>query len=272
MNMVNNWLDLIWKKMTRWVHDLINMLPNLLMAALVMLLFIVLARIIRKVSARIVERMSKSESISGLTSAVIYTLVLTIGLMIALKILKLEQAVTSMLAGAGIIGLALGFAFQDLTSNFISGAFIVFKRPFDIGHVVDTNGFVGRIEDIQLRATTIQTRTGLHVIIPNKDIFQKPIINYSLTASRRVELDCFVPDTYDLQATAAAVLQSLQSLADNNAARSTEVYYSAIDEGKTKMCISFWTTRINPDDFQEARHHAILAVTAAIRKMTPASV
>lgn len=269
--MVNNWFDLIWGKLIRWEQYLVKMLPNFVMALLAMLLFIFLARIIRRFSARIMHRLSKSESVGGLTSALAYTLVLAIGLMIALKILKLEQAVTSLLAGVGIIGLALGFAFQDLTSNFISGAFIVFKRPFDVGHIVDTNGFVGRIQDIQLRATTIQTLAGLHVIIPNKDIFQKPIINYSLTDSRRVELEFFIPNTLDLQATAAAVLASLQSLEQRSAERDGEAYYSAIEEGKTKLYVCFWTTRTNPDAFLAARHQAILAVTATIKKMTPAT-
>ena len=266
--MVNKWTDLIWGKLLRWGDYLVKMLPNFVLAVLVMLAFIFVAKLVRKLSARIVHRLSKSESVSSLTSAIIYTLVVAVGLMISLKILKLEQAVTSLLAGVGILGLALGFAFQDLTSNFISGAFIVFKRPFDVGHTVDTNGFVGTVEDIQLRATMIRTMAGLHVIIPNKDIFQKPIINYSLTQARRVELEFFISNIVGLREASEALLTAIDGLHDRGGQKDPEVYFSGIEEGKTKVYISFWTKRTVPDDFLKAKHEAVLAVTDTIRQLT----
>lgn len=139
--MPENWFHIIENKITRWFLAVIKMLPNFILALLVMAAFIIVARFIRRFTEKVTRRLFKSESMSGLTSAVLYTLTIVVGIMISLNILKLDKAVTSLLAGVGIIGLALGFAFQDLTANFISGAFIAFKRPFDVGHTVETNGF-----------------------------------------------------------------------------------------------------------------------------------
>ena len=106
-------------------------------------------------------------------SAIIYSLVIIIGLMTSLNIMNLDKTVSSLLAGVGIIGLALGFAFQDLTANFIAGAFMAFKRPFEVGHKIETNGFIGKIDHIHLRSTTMITDGGLYVIIPNKGHFSE---------------------------------------------------------------------------------------------------
>lgn len=195
--MLNDWFSLIESKLHRWGVFMIKMLPNFLLALIILFVFIFLGKFIRKFIERVILRISKSESISGLTSAFIYSIIVVVGIMVALNVLKLDKAVTSLLAGVGIIGLALGFAFQDLTANFISGTFIAFKRPFEVGHVVETNGFVGTVEDIQLRATKMRTFAGLRVVIPNKDIFQKPIINYSLTSRRRIELDFLILNKAD---------------------------------------------------------------------------
>src|SRR5689334_19385086 len=114
--MMNDWFSIIEGKLHRWALFFIKMLPNFLLALLVLFAFIFLGKFLRKLIERIILRISKSESISGLTSAFIYSIIVMVGIMIALNILKLDKAVTSLLAGVGIIGLALGFAFQDLTA------------------------------------------------------------------------------------------------------------------------------------------------------------
>src|SRR5688572_26397903 len=128
-----NWTGIVFNKLTHWGVALIAMLPNIVLAAVVLVAFIFISKFIKNISYKILLKFSEKESISRLFSAVASLLVMIIGLFIALKILNLNQAVSTLLAGAGIIGLALGFAFQDLTANFISGIFMIFKRPFEVG-------------------------------------------------------------------------------------------------------------------------------------------
>ena len=176
----------------------------------------------------------------------------------ALDILRLDKAVSSLLAGVGIIGLALGFAFQDLSSNFISGLYMAFRRPFEIGDKVETNAFIGTILKIELRSTTLTTTAGLHVIIPNKDIFQKPIINYSRSDHRRVELDFSLPNTTDLSIVESLVRKALEGI--GNAISEIEFYYTAIEDPKVKLTVSFRIDNSEPKGFMTARHKAIVAI------------
>jgi small conductance mechanosensitive channel len=257
---MSDWINLIQEKLTRWWVYIIKMLPNFALAVIILLLFIFAARLIQRLSHKFFLRISKSESISGLVSGILYSLVIIFGIMTALQIMQLDKAVSSLLAGVGIIGLALGFAFQDLTANFISGAFIAFKRPFDIGHTIETNGFTGTIQEIRLRSTTLRTYAGLHVIIPNKDIFQNPIINYSLTQERKLELEFQIMNTVDLDFIGSRIKQALEKIGSDDMIRNIEVYYSAITDPKIQVYISFWTSNNHPQEFMKARHEAILAI------------
>ena len=81
-----------------------------------------------------------------------------VGVFVALGVVGLDKTVTSLLAGAGIIGLALAFAFQDLAANFLSGVAISVRHPFRIADIIETNDFLGTVKAINLRSTELLTR------------------------------------------------------------------------------------------------------------------
>ena len=76
---------------------------------------------------------------------------------IALALLKLDKAVISVLAGVGIVWLALGFAFQDIAANFVAGFIMAVKRPFKAGDLVEVHGHRGRVQSVNLRSTELET-------------------------------------------------------------------------------------------------------------------
>ncbi|MBW8684418.1 mechanosensitive ion channel family protein [Chitinophaga rhizophila] len=260
------WGDLIWDKLHRWTTATIKMMPNMAVAVLVIVAFYLLARLIRMLTYKFVLKISHTPALSGLFANLISVIVTLIGLFVALDVLKLEKAVSSLLAGAGIIGLALGFAFQDLTSNFISGIFITFKRPFEIGHQIETNGFSGNVEEIQLRATRLRTLDGLHVIIPNKDIFQKPIINHSLTPERRAEI------TFNAAAANENTLgikqlirEALKEVDNLSTTHEPDVYFTNIDGANLKVTVSCWIINQDIRTFESTKNEIIMKITAVLK-------
>ena len=253
-------IDLIFQKLHRWWVAIIKMLPNFLLAIIVFILFFFIAKWIRNWTCKIVKRISKSESVGGLVSIIIYALIIIVGFTTALSIMNLEKTVASLLAGVGIIGLALSFAFQDLTSNFISGVFMTFKRPFELGDKIDTNGFTGTVNHMQLRSTTLLTTAGLHVIIPNKDVFQKPIINYSRSASRRIELEFSVVNTTDLSYLELLLRKAVEKIEN---VKDVKLFFMAIDDPKIKLTLSFAIDNRQAGGFMSTRHKAIIAIYKA---------
>lgn len=167
---------------------MIAMLPNFVVAIIVLLLFYVVARLVKRFSYQLFRRFSGREALNELFSSILYFAALAISVFIALGILQLDQAVQTLLAGVGIVGLALAFVFQDITTNFISGVLIVFRRPFEVGDIIEAENHVGTATNIHLRITTIRTFQALDVLTPNKQLFQNVVVNYTHTPDRRVDL------------------------------------------------------------------------------------
>lgn len=258
--------QLIIDKLSGWWVMLIKMLPNIVIAVLCLVAAFFIARLVRKFTYKIVHGISHSAALSSLFSSITYMLVFLIGLFMALQVLQLEKTVSSLLAGAGIIGLALGFAFQDLTANFISGIYIGLRKPFEVGHIIETNGFIGNVEDIQLRSTIMRTFDGLYLNIPNKEIFQKPIINHTLSTNRKIILNVVVPlQKNDPQ----KVIQDLQDAIRDDANLSKEkppqVVFTDIDGTNLKVQINIWAQDSSVEAIRQVRHDAVMKVTNVLK-------
>ena len=132
-------------------------------------------KVVHKVEVKMDETMQLM--IRRLVSATIYL----IGLMfVILQVPQLHSLATAMLAGAGIAGLAIGYASKDSLSNFTSGIFIAIFQPFRVGDFVDFRADYGQVEDLTLRHTIIRTSDNRRIIVPNSIMSTEPIINWSI--------------------------------------------------------------------------------------------
>ncbi|QGQ99880.1 mechanosensitive ion channel family protein [Paenibacillus psychroresistens] len=97
---------------------------------------------------------------------------------ILLILMQFGFNLTPLLAGAGVLGLAIGFGAQSLVKDVITGFFIIFEDQFAIGDVIQTRTFKGTVEEIGLRVTRIKSSSGEVYIIPNGSI--QEVTNYSI--------------------------------------------------------------------------------------------
>jgi small conductance mechanosensitive channel len=260
---MEKWIVLIRGKLENWLELFITMLPNLLLSILVAVLFFFVAKFLRRGMYRLLLKVSHKPAVSGLFSSIFYFIILFLGLFISLQILNLEKTIASLLAGAGIIGLALGFAFQDLTANFISGVFIIFRKPFDVGNVIDTNGFTGIVEEIQLRSTTIRTAQGLHIMLPNKEIFQKPITNYSLSGKRRIDVVLTLPGKSDIKDIELRIQNALAEIPEVKDDKS-QVLFTDYNGDTIKMEVHSWIDNSIEMGYNNTRDKVLRKIHAAI--------
>src|SRR3954452_3631445 len=164
-----------------WMRDFILLLPNLAVAVAGLVGFWLLAKLARNLLHRVLRRVSHSEQVNRVLGQTVFLALVAAGLFIALGILGLQKTVASLLAGAGILGLALGFAFQDIAANFMAGIFLSIEHPFRAGHLIQTKDFLGVVQRIHLRWTEVVTPQGQLALIPNKQVFENPITNYTTT-------------------------------------------------------------------------------------------
>ncbi|MGE8204786.1 mechanosensitive ion channel family protein [Heyndrickxia sp. NPDC080065] len=135
---------------------------------------------------RISER--RETTLSKLLQNIITYLIYFIAFITILSSLNID--VKGLLAGAGIVGLAVGFGAQSLVRDIISGFFIIFEDQFSVGDYVGVGKFVGTVEEIGLRITKIKSWTGEVHILPNGSI--KEVTNYSIYNSLAV-IDIHIP-------------------------------------------------------------------------------
>lgn len=117
-------------------------------------------------------------------------------------------------AGAGVAGIAVGFAAKDTLSNLIAGVLLIIDRPFEIGDRIEVwsapqgTATWGDVIDIGLRATKIRTTDHLVIVIPNNEIMKRDIVNYTLISSEiRVRIDIGVAYDADIKKAKATVLK-----------------------------------------------------------------
>ena len=101
---------------------------------------------------------------------------------------RLGVNVAPLIAGLGVTGFILGFAFQETLGNFASGMMIAINEPFKVGDFVDAAGHSGTILEVNMMATVMKTPDNKRIVIPNKSVWGGPIVNYNTLGLRRVDL------------------------------------------------------------------------------------
>lgn len=263
MNSANYAVDLITGKLEQWIEQAFALLPNLVVAVVVLLAFALVGGWVRRLTARALESTMRNQTIARLIARMAGTGVLLAGIMVALGVLQLEKTVTSLLAGAGVVGLALAFAFQDIAANLMSGIMMSVKQPFGIGDMVETNGVTGVVRGIDLRNTELETATGQTVLIPNRKVFEEIVTNYTRLGHRRVDIAVGVSYADDLDLALATTRSALEEVECRNPEREIQVFLTGFGGSSIDLVGRFWIPFAKNSDYLAATSEGILRVKAA---------
>ncbi|MCB9221906.1 MAG: mechanosensitive ion channel [Ignavibacteria bacterium] len=262
--MLSNSIDIVYDKVNGWWETAVSMFPNFIVAIIVLVIFYLIAKYIKHLLKKFFQKFYGQSAVINLFSNIVYLSVLTAGLFVALDILDLDKTVTSMLAGLGILGLALGFAFQEIASNFISGIILSINKPFTIGDIIEVDGNTGTVEFVSLRTTNIRTFQGQKILIPNKTIFQNAITNYTENGKRRVDLEVGVSYGDDLEKVQKVTLEAINSLDDILKEEAVQFFFTDYGDSSINFVVMFWTEyKKKHSEYMEAKHRAIMAINKA---------
>lgn len=254
--------DLI-AKLDGWLDAAVLMVPNLAAAVLILVAFWIAARLLSNLVARVLKRTTHYVEINRLLSRLVFVAVMATGTFIALGVLQLDKTVTSLVAGAGILTLVAGLAFQDLASNFIAGLLLQLRQPFRAGALVKTNDYYGTVERINLRATVIRTLTGQRVYIPNKDVFNQPIENFSVYGRRRIDLPVGISYGDDLERAKGIAIAAVEQVPGREPDQPVELFYEGFGDSSINFVVRFWIPFAKEPDYLEARSEAVRRIKKA---------
>lgn len=261
--MFSNTLNDIYIKLQSWAHDTLVSLPNLIIALLVIIGVFYISGRAQKLFIRLLNKFIDNRTVSQFLGKIFTSVLIVLAFVLALDILNLDKAVTSLLAGAGVVGLAVSLAFQDPILNTLSGIMMSFRKPFNLGDLVKTNGYQGTIKKITLRSTQIKTLTGEDVFLPNKKVLQNPMVNYTLTNFRRIDLECGVHYDSDLEEVREITLNCLNKLNGRDKSRQLEFYFTEFGDSSINFKVLIWLDVSEEPNYLVNRSQAIIELKKA---------
>ncbi len=167
-----------------WLRDSI---PHIAGAVLVLFIGVVIARLLSKGADRALSRATHIEPTVAkfLSNIIKYALWVVVGITV---LTQFGVQTTSIIAALGGLALAVGLALQGTLSNVAAGVMILIQRPFRVGEAIAAGTVNGVVQAIGLFTTEVLQHDGLYVMVPNNELWNKPIVNFSRMATRRFEL------------------------------------------------------------------------------------
>jgi|AZIJ01.1.fsa_nt_gi small-conductance mechanosensitive channel len=236
-------------------QNTLSLLPLLLIAVAVVLLFRWVGRFVSRREV-LLRRLSSNSFVQELLAQAIRAGFTLLGLLVALEILDATALVGAVLGTAGVVGIAMGFAFRDTIENYIAGILLSIKRPFLPNEHIQIDSFEGKVIRLTSRATIIMNFDGNHIRIPNATVFKSVMLNFSRNSERRFTFEVGLGNDVDLmQATelARTTLLGMKSVLDEPA---PGFNIMALGDSNVVVKISAWIDQRN-FDFNKVRTEAI---------------
>ena len=166
---------------------IISLTYNIFLALAVILSCIIISTIVKKTIDRMNQKVqSFDETLVPIIKTSLSYLVYTIGLIIILDIFGVNT--TSIVALLGTVGLAIGFALKDTLSNIAAGIMLLILRPFRVGDTIEYGSFTGKVIEINMFTTILETPDGIYVSSPNGSIWGGTVKNFSKNGKRRMTI------------------------------------------------------------------------------------
>lgn len=168
---------------------------------------------------------------------------------------------TSFAALVGAVGLAVGLGFQGTLGHLASGVLLLVFRPFRVGDMVNIAGTLGKVNEIDLFMTELDTPDGKRVIIPNNKIFGGVIENITHHPRRRVEVAVGVAYEADLDETRAVLERAVREIPGALPDPAPEVVLQELGSSSVNWQLRVWAPR---DDFLKIRQVTTRAAKVAL--------
>ncbi|MDC7999973.1 mechanosensitive ion channel family protein [Aequorivita todarodis] len=254
---VNDSISNLWDKLDSWLDAIILKLPNFAVAIIVMVIFYFVAKGLKRFSYKVLFRKIADESVKQMMAKIVKAVVILIGFFVALGVMQLDKVLTSVLAGAGVVGLAIGLALQGTLSNTFSGLMLSFLPKVRIGDFIDAQGKSGYVDEINLRNVTIRQTDNEYVVIPNSIFIENPFTNYSWSTRSRVEVSCGVGYESDLQKVEDLVRKIISENFEQQENEGVEFFFTEFGDSSINFVTRFWIESTKPKPKMEARHKSI---------------
>lgn len=153
---------------------------------------------------------------------------------------QLGVQTTSLLAIIGAAGIAIGLALQGTLSNIAAGIMLLWLRPFAEGDTIETAQVAGRVREIGLFATEINTFDGVYRFVPNSSLWNTPLYNYTRNATRMTDIAIRVTHKVDVAEARAVILAAAEADPRVRQSPKPEVFMESVTDTAVILKVRAW--------------------------------
>jgi small-conductance mechanosensitive channel len=226
---------------------LVAMLPRIGIALLLVAVGYVVGRVLSWALDRVLTRGGLAAAHRQFFRQLTVVLTVLVAVALGLQLVGLGNLATGMLAGGGMTAVVLAFAFRGIGENLLAGLFLAFSRPFDVGHLVRSGEHEGVVRSIAMRYTHVRTADGRDIYIPNAQIFNEPLVNYTRDGLLRASYTFGIDWGDDASAARELLLTKVSGIAGVLDAPGPSVWISDLAANTVDLTIFFWLNVIDAD-------------------------
>ncbi len=217
--------------------DLASLIWAIIQTLLIIVLGVGIARTLLKLTIRSQNHLDIN--LRTLIGRIFYIITLLVTIFWTLSLWQIS--VTVPVAVIGSFAVAGAFAIQDILKDLVAGFYILMERPFHIGDEISTASYVGKVEDIQIRATKLRLVSGEQVTIPNSMVFGGVVVNNTFYGERRATITITMPqEAYKHEETVKLIHETLQEIDRVMVKPEPMVFINGYTGEQITLTVRFW--------------------------------
>jgi small conductance mechanosensitive channel len=178
-----------WSGFSKLWREFIRAMPFLLFGLLILAVSVGVSWLATRRTRVFLRHRVQAKLLRSVIAYGVGVFVLLFGTYIVLRVSGLTQLALTVVGGTGLIGLAVGIAFRDITENFLASIFLSIQRPFETGDLVEISGVTGYVQQLNIRTTILMTLDGNLAQIPNATVYKNNLLNFTTNSNRRENFD-----------------------------------------------------------------------------------
>lgn len=205
-------LETLTGSFNSFFNNILLIAPNIVTALVILVITFLIGRGFSKLFLGKIKRKVKDTLLAGFLGQIGKWVIYLLGALAALQVLGFGYFAASLLTGAGISAIIMGFAFKDIAENFLAGILLAINRPFNIGDIIEVDKYKGTIKNLELRTTHIRTADGRDIYIPNSALIKSSLVNYTKDGLLRLDFGIGLATETNLEEVRKLILDHLQTL------------------------------------------------------------
>ncbi len=256
-------LDTILNSLRDLLGSAVKIFPAIIAALIIIMLTRYAAKLSKNLADQVGQRTLKSKSLQSLLHKAANITTWIVGVVLACVVAFPGLRLGDIIATLGLGSVAIGFAFQDIFKNFLSGILILIQRPFRIDDQIVIGDYEGTVEQIDIRTTMIRTYTGERILMPNSELFTSAVRVRTAYSKRRTDLAVGVDYNTSLPEAKQILQQTIERVEGVVNKPVPEIDLVGFGDSSIDLIVRYWT-KPRQQQVRQVQTEAIMAIKSAL--------